>query len=188
MKIKMLIHATLIAFTTRGSDKLAWAGSPQRTFDLKSAYKIFLGPHSNTSLDVNWICKVDTLPHIKTFLWMRTHSSIKVKACLVRRGIIEEEDYPICQGKPKTILHTLRDCRGVKSIWSCLGVKSSNTVFWDSNLHEWLNLNGKQNESANLAKIPWKILFFFAIWLIWKDRNQVVFKRKTHNPNLWQLR
>ena len=184
----MLIQATLIAFTTRGSDKLAWAGSPQRTFDLKSAYKIFLGPDSNTSLDVNWIWKVDTLPHIKTFLWMRTHSSIKVKACLVRRGIVEEEDYPICQGKPKTILHTLRDCRGVKSIWSRLGVKSSNTVFWDSNLHEWLNLNGKQNESANLAKIPWKILFFFAIWLIWKDRNQVVIKRKTQNPNFWQLR
>ena len=188
MKIKMLIQATLIAFTTKGSDKLAWAGSPHGTFDLKSAYKIFLGPDSNTSLDVNWIWKADTLPCIKTFLWMCTHSSIKAKAYLVRRGIVEEEDYPICQGKPKTILHTLRDCRGVKSIWSCLGVKSSNTVFWDRNLHEWLNLNGKQNESANLAKIPWKILFFFAIWLIWKDRNQVVFKRKTHNPNFWQLR
>ena len=105
-------------------------------------------------------------------------------ACLMRRGIVEEEDCPICQGEPETILHALWDCRGVKSVWSRLGVRPSNTVFWDSNLQEWLNFNGRQNGSANLAKIPWRILFSFTFWLIWKNRNQVVFRRKTQNPKL----
>jgi len=54
----------------------------------------------------------------------------------------------------------------------------------DSNLQEWLNFNGRQNGSANLAKILWRILFSFTVWLIWKDRNQVVFRRKTQNPKL----
>ena len=105
-------------------------------------------------------------------------------ACLVRRGIVEEEDCPICQGEPETILHALWDYCGVKSVWSRLGVRSSNIVFWDSNLQEWLNFNGRQNGSANLAKISWRILFSFTFWLIWKDRNQVVFRRKTRNPKL----
>ena len=61
----MLILATPIAFTTRGS--LAWAGSSHVTFDLKSAYKFFLGSDSNTSFDANWIWKADTLPVLKRF-------------------------------------------------------------------------------------------------------------------------
>ena len=67
VEIKMLIQATLIAFTTRGSNKLAWAGSSHVTFDLKSAYKFFLGSDSNTSFDANWIWKADTLPVLKHF-------------------------------------------------------------------------------------------------------------------------
>ena len=65
VEIKMLIQATPIAFTTRGS--LAWAGSSHVTFDLKSAYKFFLGSDSNTSFDANWIWKADTLPVLKRF-------------------------------------------------------------------------------------------------------------------------
>ena len=67
VEIKMLIQATPIAFTTRRSDKLAWVGSSHGTFDLKSAYKFFLGPDSNTSFDANWIWKADTLLVLKGF-------------------------------------------------------------------------------------------------------------------------
>lgn len=32
--------------------------------------------------------------------------------------------------------------------------------------------------------IPWSTIFLFAIWLIWKHRNQVVFKEQRPNPHL----
>ena len=68
LEIRRMIHATPITITSRGSDKLAWAGSPQGTFDFKSAYKITSGQDCNTPFSASWVWKVDTLPHIKTFL------------------------------------------------------------------------------------------------------------------------
>ena len=43
VEIKMLIQATPIAFTTRGSDKLAWVGSSHGTFDLKECLQVLFG-------------------------------------------------------------------------------------------------------------------------------------------------
>lgn len=68
LEIRRMIQATPITITSRGSDKLAWAGSPQGTFDFKSAYKITSGQDCNTPFSASWVWKVDTLPHIKTFL------------------------------------------------------------------------------------------------------------------------
>ncbi|KAL0000220.1 hypothetical protein SO802_019822 [Lithocarpus litseifolius] len=55
---------------------------------------------------------------VRDFGWMCAHGSIGVKACLVRRGMVEEESCRICQRASETILHALRDCHKVKEIWS----------------------------------------------------------------------
>ena len=60
----------------------------------------------------------------------------------------------------------------------------SNHRFWNSNLTNWLNLNGRLNTNQPVGKPPWKILFPFAIRNIWKYRNDFVFKRKMQNLNL----
>ena len=31
---------------------------------------------------------------------------------------------------------------------------------------------------------PWKFLFLFAVWMIWKFRNHIVFRNKNMSPNL----
>ena len=64
----MMIQANPIAMTSRGSDKLAWAGSSQGIFDLKSEYKMALDSEDSPPFLASWIWKADTLPRIKTFL------------------------------------------------------------------------------------------------------------------------
>ena len=76
--------------------------------------------------DFGWIWKLNTLPRVKTFLWMCAHGSIGVKACLVRRGVVNEESCPICKRTSKSILHALRDCHKVKEVWEQLGVQRTN--------------------------------------------------------------
>ena len=53
-----------------------------------------------------------------------------------------------------------------------------------SNLRDWLDMNGRMNTNHLAGKPPWKVIFPFAIWNIWKNRNGVVFNRKNRNPNL----
>ena len=38
--ISLMIQATLVSMTGRGSDKLAWVDNPKGNFELKSAYNL----------------------------------------------------------------------------------------------------------------------------------------------------
>ena len=132
----------------------------------------------------SWIWKALTLPRIKSFLWQCAHNSIVVKECLKRRGVVEDGNCPICNREVETILHALRDCPHVQLVWRQIAVQMSNHGFWNSNLTNLLNLNGRLNTIQPTGKPPSKILFPFAIWGIWKYRNDFVFNKKMQNPNL----
>lgn len=159
LDVKAIIQTTPILLTGRGRDRIAWIGNPRGIFDLKSAYSIAMGTDSTPSINATWIWKSETLPRIKTFLWRCMHNSIGVKNCLAKRGIVEEDWCPICQRDPETILHALRDCPWVKEVWIQLGVKEMNQTFWMSNLHEWLDINGRVNSSYIQGKPPWRTMF-----------------------------
>ena len=118
----MMIQATPIVMTSKGRDKIAWANSPQGTFNLKNAYRIAMGHDESAEFSAGWIWKANTLPKIKTFLWMCAYNSIGVKSYLMKRGVCEEGMCPICQEASESILHTLRDYSWVKLVWSKLGI------------------------------------------------------------------
>lgn len=127
---------------------------------------------------------MDILPRIQTFTWQCLYNSIGVKDCLVRRGMLEDATCPICLRDPETILLALCDCRKIKPIWTQLGVKWAYRNFWSDNVQAWLESNGSMMDYQDVRIPPWRIAFLFAIWSIWKSRNQVVFNRKTQNPRL----
>lgn len=184
LEIKRMIQAFPMTIMGRGIDKLAWVGSPQGTFDLKSAYRIAMGFDKTIPFSASWIWKVETLPKIKTFLRRCAHNNIEVKVCLERRGITQDTMCPICQEGFETILHALRDCPHLKRMWNQLGISSSNQDFWRSNLQSWLPLNGSLKSSLCATHPPWRVVFPIAIWNVWKSRNNIVFNRQNRNPNL----
>ena len=159
-------------------------GNPRGTYDLRSAYSIAMGAETDMVVsDFGWIWKLNTLPRIKTFLWMYAHGSIGVKACLVRRRVVEEESCPICQRVSKTILHALRDYQKVKEVWRQLEIQRTNRAFWTSNLQDGIKINSKDRGSCVQGNPPWNILSPVAVWNIWKSRNMFIFKRQSQNPN-----
>lgn len=124
------------------------------------------------------------LPKIRMFLWLCAHNSIGVKVCLGKRGVVQDEVCPVCCNGTETILHALRDCSHLKHVWNQLGVTAANYDFWHVNLLDWLSLNVRTNDKLHVSGTPWKIVFSFSFWSIWKSRNEVVFNRKGRSPKL----
>ena len=138
----------------------------------------------HSSFSAKWIWKANTLPRIKTCMWQCAHNSIGVKGYLSRRGMGVDDKCPICQEGVETVMHALRDCSWVRSIWRHLGVLPSNQVFWRTDLQEWLVYNGNSNLNGTAGNLPWKMLFHFALRNLWKSRNGSVFRGKNPNPDL----
>ncbi|KAK9999984.1 hypothetical protein SO802_019587 [Lithocarpus litseifolius] len=67
-------------------------------------------------------------------------------------------------------------------IWKAKTLQKLRPSFGD--LQEWLMWNGKMNRSFLPDQPPWKMIYPFAIWNIWKSGNNVVFNRKNPNPRL----
>ena len=98
--------------------------------------------------------------------------------------MVQDEVRPVCCNGGETILHALRDYSHLKHVWNQLGVTATNHDFWHVNLLDWLSLNVRKNDRVHGSGPPWKIVFLFAIWTIWKSRNDIVFNRKGRGPNL----
>ena len=54
---------------------------------------------------------------------------------------------------------------------------------FSNNLHEWLKAKC-QSLTVHKSKVPWNILFSFAVQGLWKPKNMVVFENTTLNPKL----
>lgn len=94
-----------------------------------------------------------------------------------------DDTYSICQEGVQTVMHALRDCSWVRSIWRQLAVLPSNQDFWRLELQDWLVYNGNLTPNGTAGILPWKMIFPFALWNIWKSRNGCVFRGKNLNPN-----
>ena len=59
--------------------------------------------------------------------------------------------------------------------------------FFSSNFEDWMAINGTSDTVHNQNSPPWKIMFSFAMWMIWKNRNHFVFRGRSQNPRLARL-
>lgn len=103
--------------------------------------------------------------------------------CLVKRCISESDSCPLCQREFESILHRLRDCVKSRQTWERLGI-SPTSSFYEGNLIQWLEKNCKDSTCRLREQPPWKMLFSFTIWLLWKHRNDYVFRNQRIQSNV----
>ena len=65
----------------------------------------------------------------------------------MKRGVIQDNSCLICSNGAESILHALRDCQHVRSVWTQLGVAGNDRGFFSCDLHAWLSLNAKVSRS-----------------------------------------
>lgn len=66
-------------------------------------------------------------PKVKFFGWLLLHNRLQCRVNLHRKGIVEEDICPICQGAPETEEHMFRDCPFAVDFWTKLGVEAAST-------------------------------------------------------------
>ena len=167
------IMATLIPFSTRFEDRLAWKHSAKGDFDLKSAYLHATNTMGDAPFKGQWIWKLKILPRIQMFVWKCMHLSLGVNQCLLDRGLLVEACCPWCHCEVESIMHLLCDCPFSITVWNQLGGRVNSSNFFSLNLQEWLFSNATSKLHHNSGPLPWNLVFLFSLWLLWKDRNCV---------------
>ena len=166
---------------------MLWKHSKDGEFSAKSTYLTNISQDPTPTFHGAWIWKLDVLPKIANFLWLCIHKSVPVKDILASRGIIEDKICPLCKNQPKTIEHLLRECDFARNFWHLMSVQPDVVQsFQASDVVTWLRENCFSN-AKHQSSVPWRFVFPFAIWELWKHRNKVSFKNNPLNPMLCRL-
>ena len=108
-------------------------------------------------------------------MWFVSRNSIPTRVMLGSRGFNLCLTCEVCENSDESIIHALRDCPGAKRVWIELSISSKNQEFYNLALSEWLKSNCSSTQFYSRPRIPWKMLFPQALWLIWLQRNKVIF-------------
>ena len=117
-------------------------------------------------------------------MWLVSRNSIPTCVVLGSRGFNLCLTCEVCGNSDESIIHALRDCRGAKRVWTELGISSTSQEFYNLPLPEWLKSNCSLAQFYSRPRIPWKMLFPQALWLIWLQRNKVIFCNGSFDPKV----
>ena len=128
------------------------------------------------------VWELDTLPRISYFLWLCHANSVPVREVIAAGGVNCDIKCPLFRNSNESILHLLRSF--ASNFWRKLGVLATLVSSYRTNLLEWLRVNCLCNQQIQSYGYPWRNLFPFAIWALWKHRNKLVFENTTLNHSL----
>ena len=113
------------------------------------------------------------------------HKSVLVNNTLFSRGVIEENKCPLCKRMPETIGHLLRECVYACDFWYKVKIPLMVVSSFQAtdDINDWLRVN-YLSKAIHHSSMPWRYVFPFAIWELWKHRNKVAFKNTPLNLSL----
>lgn len=161
------------------NDKLFWSSNTKEgSVTARSAYKRII--QAQCIYPCQWwfslIWKLAIPLKIKCFLWHVLNGSLKLWDNLIKRGWTGPGWCCLCRLGPESAEHLLMNCSFFQSVWKLCCNEQNLQVVWDDKdfgegLHNWIR--GKK-----------KPLFLpiFISWIIWFERNEVIFHDKKADP------
>ncbi|KAK8486111.1 hypothetical protein V6N12_010315 [Hibiscus sabdariffa] len=157
-------------------DMVAWRCTPTGVFTVASAYECLLSA-SWDACDPKWAC-IWSLPvtqQIRMFLWLVLRQRLLTNVERVRRGLSSDPSCSCCGCYNESILHILRDCPPVRSIWQSIIPQADHECFFGASLEHWIVSNIKASRAFGRDTLPRSLFFSSFIWQVWKRRNDFVF-------------
>jgi len=167
-------------------DTWRWLLDPIHGYSVRRAYHFL-----TTSTDsVNGPQVVDVwhqyIPSkVSVFVWRLLRNKLPTKDNLVWRRILSQED-AICVfgcGSQETVTHLFLGCDVFGSLWSLvwhwLWISSVSSGELFQHFTQFTNMSGLPRRTHMFFRIIW----FTAVWVIWKERNDRVFKNLASTPS-----
>ena len=90
----------------------------------------------------------------------------------------------VCKADTESIEHALRDYLAVQSFWNSFSPPIDPSLFYVTNIIDWLRLNCQSSHKCGVFEIEWGIIFPMAVWSIWLPRNNMAFERLGNHRDL----
>ncbi|RYR22588.1 hypothetical protein Ahy_B03g067891 [Arachis hypogaea] len=150
----------------KGMDSIAWSGTSDGSFSLKSAYKSIIDDATPSDELFKLVWKWKGTERIKSFLWLAAHNVLLTNVERRRRHMSNSAQCSICNATDEDILHVLRDCPFAKAVWIFLKAHDIITDFFNMTIRDWL--------FANLSnETDWSCIFGVASSCLWFFRKRM---------------
>ncbi|CAN1792527.1 Putative ribonuclease H protein At1g65750 [Linum perenne] len=153
-----------------GPDIWVWGYNHDGRFTVKSAYNMITAQNAPRT-GINWdkVWKWEGPYRIKSFLWLAVHGRLLTNSERVRRHLATSAACPRCGAASESVAHALRDCPLAADSWNHTGFDGSDRV-WRGPVADWV-MNGLLSAKG--------LLFGVTAWMIWKNRNEVIFSNSS---------
>ena len=167
--IRLELAAVVIDNVTGARDRLAWGGTADGKFTVKSAHTFLTrdeAPRPNMMTFFKILWRVCAPERIRCFLWMVGSQIIMTNGERFRRHLSDTNLCQVCNRGEEIILHVLRDCPSIAGVWRRIVQAKRRQGFRAATVFEWLygNLQGTGSD----AELIWPTLFSIVVWWSWK--------------------
>lgn len=135
--------------------------------------------HRESTYTLHWVWSLCIPLKIQHLLWLCSHNRLSSNDHLYKLKILTSSACPLCYAPQETITHIFLECHMIKKIWPDLGLNMhfivSTPTHWLTNLHQ-LNI------PLATPSLLGQEFYLFALWNIWTQRNDHVFRRQNTPP------
>jgi hypothetical protein len=160
---------------------------PINGYSIKGTYQYLTLPTTpvETGLyDVAWLKQVPL--KVSVFVWRLIRNRLPTKDNFLRRRALHHDDITCVGGCgcPETSHHLFFRCGFFGGLWlhvyQWLGISFIPPDTVRENLHQFGNLAGLPRSTHSFLQAIWHA----CVWLIWKERNNMIFNHKTKEVGL----
>jgi len=166
------------------SDAWRWLLDPVHGYSVREAYRFLTSGEQVDRTIVDDVWHRYILAKVSLFVWRLLRNRLPTKDNLMRRRVIQATDIACAYGcdDSESANHLFLLCEIPNLVW--LHVQNWICVFTVSPCH----MREHYTQFTSMAGMPrrshyvFKVIWFVCVWMIWKDRNNRVFKNTGSNP------
>lgn len=169
-------------------DSVLWQWEPSGCYSAKSAYRaFFVGSIGFPCAKAIWKARAPL--KCKIFLWLAIRRRCWTADRLQRRGLVNQGVCVFCGHGQETIDHILVGCAVTGQVWARflrqVGFRAAAPIGQTTLQDHWISA---RNSEAKHRRKELDSCIILVSWMIWKERNQRIFKNVTTPINQFLIR